>query len=102
MKVYNMLSSKGNKVANQFIIEGKEYYHSTGVSWERDIKVFQSYDSVICKIYYACGEQIVQLDTKYWNFSKTTSKYLNQFLGETGKETQEKIDTDEYVLMNLN
>jgi len=44
----------------------------------------------------------VILDKKYWNYSKTTSKYRNKFLNETTKETQAKIDSGEYVLKDLN
>ena len=29
---------------------------------------------------------LITLDEKYWNYSKTTSKYLNQFLGHPTKE----------------
>ena len=42
------------------------------------------------------------LDSRCWNYSKTTSKYRNIFLGETTKETQSKIDRGEYKLTNLN
>ena len=87
MKVQNMTSSRGNTVANQFIVtdNGRTY--------------FQSYDSVIaCK--NVSGN--IELDSYYWDYSVTTSKYRNQFLGETKKETRAKIDSGEYILTNLN
>lgn len=86
MKVQNMASSRGNKIANQFIIT------------DGNKEVFQSYSSVIVKRM----EGKVYLDEYYWDYSKTTGKYRNQFLGETKKETQEKIDRGEYILANLN
>lgn len=87
MKVSNMeLSRSGREVANQFVIKDGE------------TEVFQSYESVIVK---KIGN-LVYLDEKYWNYSKTTSKYRNEFLGETTKETQAKIDSGEYELCNLN
>ena len=94
MKVQNMTSSRGNKVANQFII-----YTESG-------SVFQSYNSIIAKItdikkddnYYAS----VELDRKYWNYSNTTGKYRNIFLGETITETKKKIKSGEYILTDLN
>lgn len=90
MKVKNMTSAKGNKVANQFIIEsGSETY-------------FQSYDSIIVRKSYAAGQAKVALDKKYWDYSATTGKYRNQFLGETKAETQRKIDSGEYILTDLN
>lgn len=86
MKVSNLTNNNGNKIANQFeIIDG-------------DNRLFQSYDSIIVKQYN--GK--VYLDATYWNYSKTTSKYRSQFLNETTKETQAKIDSGEYTLMDLN
>ncbi len=60
--------------------------------------VFQSYDSIIARKIF----DVVDLDSVYWNYSKTTSKYRNQFLGETTKETQAKINSGEYTLTDLN
>jgi hypothetical protein len=60
--------------------------------------IFQSYDSVIVK--KENGK--VYLDEKYWDYSNTTSKYRNQFLGEDKKQTQKKIDSGEYILTDLN
>ena len=90
MKVENMTSANGNKIANQFIIFDSEF------------TLFQSYDSVIVKTYFEHGKRKVYLDEYYWNYSVTTSKYRNLFLGETTKETQKKIDSGEYTLTNLN
>ena len=88
MKVQNMTSNKGNKIANQFII-----YDSDGS------KYFQSYNSVIGKIDPANN---IVLDQKYWNYSTTTGKYRNIFLEETIKETKKKIKSGEYILTDLN
>ena len=44
----------------------------------------------------------VEIDKHYWDYSTTTGRYRNIFLGETKKETQKKIDSGEYVLTNLN
>ena len=61
--------------------------------------IFQSYDSIIARKIF----DIVDLDSVYWNYSKTTSKYRRIFLdGETTKETQAKIDSGEYLLTDLN
>lgn len=87
-----MVSSKGNKIANQFIISGKDEH--TNEYYE----VFQSYDSVIVKKQGG----LTILDSYYWDYSVTTSKYRNLFLGETKKETQAKIDSGEYILEDLN
>ena len=92
MKVSNMTSNKGNKIANQFIVDGA-HYNQQG-------QFFQSYNSVIA--FKPANGSSITLDSTYWDYSVTTSKYRNQFLGETKKETQAKIDSGEYILTNLN
>lgn len=87
MRVQNMTGRTGREVANQFILhdEGGATY-------------FQSYNSIIVK--RANGR--VYLDQQYWDYSVTTGKYRNQFLGETKQETERKIRSGEYELVNLN
>ena len=64
---------------------------------------FQSYDVLVGKKTYVSGVLTdTYLDSTYWDYSKTTGKYRNIFLGEKKKETQLKIDSDEYKLENLN
>lgn len=100
MKVRNMTSPNGNKVANQFIIEDATIKHTTPNGTEYPITgtMFQSYDSNIVFI----SNQHVLLDCNYWDYSVTTNKYRNIFLGETKKETEAKIDSGEYILTDLN
>lgn len=90
MKITQMTSSKGNPVANQFIINDSEF------------TAFQSYDSIIVKTVFEDGVRVTYLDDKYWDYSKTTGKYRNQFLGENKKETEAKIASGEYKLADLN
>ena len=92
MKVENMTSPQGNKVTNQFIIT--DIMLDTG----KTVVYFQSYDSIIAR--KEGGDTI--LDKYKWDYSKTTGKYRNQFLGETKAETQKKIDSGEYILTDLN
>ena len=90
-KVENFRSTRsGREVANQFLI-------TIG-----DKEIFQSYDSIIATKEYKNGKKVVVLDSYYWDYSRTTSKYRNEFLGETTKETQSKIDAKIYKLKNLN
>ncbi len=86
VKVKNMLSPSGNPVGNQFVVETK------GCTY------FQSYNSIIVQI----SSRKTFLDENYWNYSRTTGKYRNIFLGETTKETQKKIDDGTYILTDLN
>ena len=85
-RVQNMVSNKGNKIANQFII-----YTDNG-------SIFQSYNSTIVKI----DSGKTYLDKNTWDYSKTTGKYRNIFLNETKKDTEEKIKSGEYILTDLN
>jgi hypothetical protein len=88
MKVQNMTSRNGNKIANQFIITDDE----TGRS------IFQSYETIIA----TKQKGMVTLDREKWDYSTTTGKYRNLFLGETKKETEKKIKDGVYFLDNLN
>jgi len=101
MKVTNMTSNKGNKIANQFIVYD-----------DNNNKYFQSYKSVIAKIEnndiqenininYERNKK-VYLDKTFWDYSVTTGKYRNIFLNETKKETEKKIKDGTYILTNLN
>ena len=86
MKVENMTSARGNKIANQFIItdKGEEY--------------FQSYRSMIAKR----SQGKIYLDEYYWDYSVTTGKYRNEFLGEGIADTRKKIEQGIYILTDLN
>jgi len=91
MKVQNITSNNGNKIANQFIVNddnGNTY--------------FQSYNSMIVKKDYESDQVKIYLDQKYWNYSNTTGKYRNIFLNETIKDTRAKIKNGTYILTDLN
>ena len=92
IRVENMSSSRGNDVPNQFII-----YTDEG-------RYFQSYSTIIAFRPYniMSGNKKIQLDRDSWDYSRTTGKYRNQFLGEDSKETQRKIKNGTYELVNLN
>ena len=85
--VQNMVSSSGNKVANQFVISTNEG------------TFFQSYKSVIAFIPY---EGKTLLDFRFWDYSTTTGKYRNIFLKEKKQETQKAIEDGRYILADLN
>ena len=79
--------TSGRDIPNQFIITDK------------DRTIFQSYDSIIA-IKWNDGD--IFLDKTYWDYSRTTGKYRNQFLGEDIKTTRNKIKSGEYRLVDLN
>ena len=91
MKVENIESNNGNKIANQFVITD-----------DKQNEYFQSYRSMIVKKDYEGDQVKIYLDQKYWNYSNTTGKYRNIFLGETIKDTKAKIKSGEYILTDLN
>ena len=102
MKVTNMTSPNGKPVPNQFIIEDTVNIPMAGGPLIITRKTFQSYESIIVVIRETIIDKQTLLDTKYWNYSKTTSKNRNLFLNETTAQTQAKIDNGEYILTNLN
>ena len=82
-------SPRTNKpVANQWVITTDEG------------EFFQSYKSIIAFTPYGGGKTV--LDEKFWDYSTTTGKYRNEFLGEGIEETRKKIASGEYTLANLN
>ena len=88
MKVSNMTNARGNKIANQVVIH------------DGNKETFQSYRSVVA----INDEGAVTLDYKTWDYSRTTLKYLKQFLNTSAskKEIQARIDNGEYKTANLN
>jgi hypothetical protein len=77
----------GKPVANQFVINDDD-----GNTF------FQSYNSIIVKKSF----DGVFLDMQTWNYSRTTTKYRNLFLGEDTKTIVKKINCGLYKLVNLN
>ena len=86
LKVSNMVSSKGNTVPNQFIIK-------TDLG-----SYFQSYKTVIALI----EPTSIILDNNALNYSRTTSKYLYQFLDMKKDEILLKIGEGKIILKDLN
>jgi len=87
--IQNMQSNNGTTVANQF-----EIYSEYG-------KLFISYNSIIA-IKFNCDVKNNKLKNKVilgknYDYSRTTGKYRNIFLGETLKETRDKIDNGTYI-----
>lgn len=89
VKVTNMCSPRsGNPVPNQYVIRTP------------DSVFFQSYDSVIARVDYNTGK--TTLDVNTWDYSNTTTRYRNEFLGENTAATRAKIESGEYELADLN
>ena len=87
VKVCNMNSPRSNReVCNQFEIDTP------------DGTYFQSYRSIIA----FRGSGKIYLDVNKWDYSVTTGKYRNIFLGESKKETEKKIKEGIYILIDLN
>ena len=87
VKARQMISKSGNPIPNQFVITVKGNIY------------FQSYNSIIVKM---GNDRQTYLDERYWDYSVTTGKYRNMFLGETKKETEKNIADGTYKLTNLN
>lgn len=85
-----MTNHSGRGVANQMIIT------------DGNNETFQSYRSAIVRIERENGARRVILDPVYYNYSKTTARYRNLFLGEDTKTIEAKIKSGEYILADLN
>jgi len=88
MKVSNMTSCNGNKVPNQFIITDES----------ENAEYFQSYNTVIAK---RCNS-VITLDISAHDWSGTTIKYRNIFLGANSGQVADRIESGEYLLEDLN
>lgn len=86
-------------VPNQFLLT-EEGRGANGNFIKRE--VFQSYDSIIAEVITWPDRVDVTLDEQFWDYSQTTGKYRNKFLGEDRKETERKIKNGTYRLANLN
>ena len=91
VRVEQMKSPRsGRPVANQFIIETESG------------RYFQSYRSVIAFIPYDTMSPVL-LDAEYWDYSRTTSRYLYQFLGADSRGTiMAMLRSGRYQLADLN
>lgn len=85
MKVKNMRSNNGNKVANQFIIMDDEHNTIT----------FQSYNSEIIRIDYHNG--IITIFPDY-DYGVTTGKYRNKFMRDYGFRDMDNKKGFEYYM----
>lgn len=81
-RISNMYSNSGREVANQFEVSFDNGY------------LFQSYSSIIAIRYK--GQ--VYLTDKY-DYSRTTMKYLKDFLGHGVAETRELLESGSYKLL---
>jgi len=76
----------GRPVANQIIIENENQ------------RLFFSYGTFIA-IQYPSGK--AQLSARFYRYSRTTSRYLAQFLGIRASEIQARINSGMYELADL-
>lgn len=87
-KVYPLTSPRsGESVKNQF-----EIYTPKG-------RYFQSYRSMIA---FVDNNGKIYLDEYFYNYSRTTSKYLTQFLDINTQERNQMIKDKSIKLTNLN
>ena len=87
MKARHLETRSGNPAVNQLLIIDDD-----GVQW------FQSYKSIIGK----AGWGLVTLDPDYMNYSRTTSRYLYQWLNVNSREFTANLKDGVYVLKPLN
>nr|DAD61132.1 MAG TPA: hypothetical protein [Caudoviricetes sp.] len=79
MKIENMISARGNKIANQFKLTFNDFV------------AFQSYETLISV--YDCKNDTMYTDKEF--YSTTTSKYRNLFNKEYHPLSITKVDNEE-------
>ena len=88
IEVKNLMNDKGNLVVNQFSIRNGNFSY------------FQSYSTIIAK--RNIKTDVITLDKKAWNYSKTTSKYLRIWLGIDRNKTEKLIKLKIIKIADLN
>ena len=91
--VENMQNRMGRPVVNQFIIKQ--------IDGEIERTIFQSYKSIVAMKVDNGDTYQIYLDNDTWDYSSTTGRYRNVFLGEDIDETRKKIKSGEYKLVDL-
>lgn len=79
-------------------IKVSQQTNSSNIIEVDNIQFLQSYNIIV-----ACKKHgKIYLDCNKWDYSNTTLKHLNSFLGQDTRETRKKIKTGDFILTNLN
>lgn len=93
--VKNLISERsGREVSNQFDISIK--------TEKEELRIFQSYETVIAKTVITRSVFETYLDTYALDYSRTTSKYLYKWLGLDRKQILKRIESKQIILTDLN
>lgn len=82
MRIEQLSNDRGNKVANHFIIRDNT---PDGVT------ILQSYSSIVCIINHTKNILFFGDD---WDYSRTTMKYVNQFIRDNTSINQDNINAN--------
>jgi len=100
MQVENLLVKVNQIRPNCLVVQ-----ISDTTSFSNPVEYLQSYSTIIAKrdkFYPGVKGRQIWLDKSMWDYSSTTGRHRNFFLGETKAETLKKIKSGEYQLVNLN
>ena len=86
-----MLTSNGKPAKDQYVL-----------TYEDGSTAFESYGTLIAHRPVNYPKQPIRLDRDAWNYSITTARYRNRFLGEATAETRKRIKNGQYELAALN
>lgn len=84
MTVENMVSVKGNRISNQFILRDEKH----------DLVTFQSYKSIIAEVFIKGSMGFRKIVHLYpdWDYSNTTRKYLYKFFKDLNIDIKSSQD----------
>ena len=86
VRVEKMTGRTGRPVKNQYVIHTPEG------------RYFQSYAAMVA--FQDHLNTTTLLDKRYWRYSRTTMKYLEQFLGQGMKQIIEHVESGYYRLVD--
>lgn len=68
------------------------------IIYDDNVQYLQSYDVIVAKI----ENELITLDSKYYDYSRTTMKHINNFLSMDFKDIRRRIIEQTINLDNLN
>lgn len=87
--ISHLQTSKGRPSATQIII------------YRPECTVFRSYHSKVALTTIENGQRKVYLDQNTWDYSRTTLRYLGQFLGLTVHGIKIRVASGEFILSDV-
>ena len=96
IKAFNLNTNSGAPAQHQIVIT-----YSTPT---KEVRLFQSYGVLIARntLNKKTYKRTCELSRNYWDYSRTTARYRNQYLGGDTKQVKKNLKNGVYCLASLN